>query len=67
MIETHGLSMTSAHHSRLGQQECEKIHTATLEILARVGVDVHDELARNLLVEGGARCDGIRIRMKDKI
>ncbi len=65
MIETHGLSMTSAHHSRLGQQECEKIHTATLEILARVGVDVHDELARNLLVEGGAKCDGTRIRIPE--
>jgi len=65
MIETHSLSMTSAHHSRLGQQECEKIHAATLEILARVGVDVHDEQARNLLVEGGARCDGTRIRIPE--
>ena len=65
MIETHGQSMTSAHHSRLGQQECEKIHAATLEILARVGVDVHDEQARNLLVEGGARCDGTRIRIPE--
>ena len=44
MIETHGLSTTSAHYLRMGQQECETIHLATLEILQRVGVDVHDEL-----------------------
>jgi len=67
IIETHGSSMTSAHYSRLGQQECEKVHIATLEILARVGVDVHDEPARSLLVKGGAKCDGIRIRIPEHV
>lgn len=61
MIATRGLSTTSAHYARMGQQECEKIHAATLEILERVGVDVHDEKARAILVRGGARADGLRV------
>ena len=65
MIETNGLSTTSAHYFRMGQQECEKIHLATLEILDRVGVDVHDERARQVLVKGGARADGIRIHLPE--
>jgi trimethylamine--corrinoid protein Co-methyltransferase len=63
MIATHGLRMTSAHYARLGQQECAQIHQATLEILARVGVDVHDERARQILVAGGAETDGLRVRI----
>jgi len=65
MIETHGKSMTSAHYSRLGQQECEKIHLASLEILERTGVDVHDQNAREALVKGGAKADGIRVRLPE--
>ena len=61
MIQTHGTSMTSAHYSRLGPQECEKIHAASLEILRRVGVDVHDDEARKILVNGGAAADGLRV------
>ncbi len=62
MIETHGLTMTSAHYARMGTAECEKIHQGSLEILERTGVDVHDERARELLVKGGARADGLRLR-----
>ncbi len=65
MIETHGLSTTSAHYARMGQQEREKIHLASLEILERVGIDVHDEQARQLLVKAGARADGIRLRIPE--
>ncbi|HEY5157979.1 MAG TPA: trimethylamine methyltransferase family protein [Anaerolineales bacterium] len=67
MIQTHGTSMTSAHYSRLGPQECEKIHAASLEILQRVGVDVHDEKARDILVKGGAKADGLRVRIPEYI
>lgn len=63
MIQTHGVSMTSAHYSRLGPEECEKIHQASLEILERIGVDVHDEKARDILVKGGAVSDGLRVRI----
>jgi trimethylamine--corrinoid protein Co-methyltransferase len=65
MIETHGSSMTSAHYTRLGAQEREKIHRASLEILERVGVDVHLDAARDLLVKGGAHAHGIRIRIPE--
>ena len=57
--------MTSAHYKRMGQAECEKIHVATLEILERVGVDAHDEKALELLVKGGAKADGIRVRVPE--
>src|SRR5512136_2028525 len=65
MIETHSQSMTTAHYARMGQQECDKIHRATLEILERTGVDVHDDKAREILVGGGAKADGIRIRIPE--
>ncbi len=52
MIETHSTTMNSAHYARMGKEECEKIHLASLEILQRVGVDVHDEKARG---SSGAR------------
>jgi trimethylamine--corrinoid protein Co-methyltransferase len=65
MIETHGLHTTSAHYARMGRQECEKIHVASLEILERVGIDVHDEKARELLVKGGAQADSIRVRIPE--
>jgi trimethylamine--corrinoid protein Co-methyltransferase len=63
MIDTQSQSMTSARYARMGQQECEKIHAASLEVLSRVGVDVHDEKARQILMEGGAESDGLRVRI----
>ena len=65
MIETQGQRQTSAHYSRLGQQECEKIHRASIEMLEHVGVEVHDEKALNLLVKGGAKADGIVVRIPE--
>ncbi|HEX9118363.1 MAG TPA: trimethylamine methyltransferase family protein [Anaerolineae bacterium] len=65
MIETQGKSVTSAHYTRMGEQECARIHRATLEILARTGVDVHDEEALTILVKGGAQADGIRVRIPE--
>ena len=65
MIETHGINMTSAHYTRLGQSENEQIHLASLEILDRVGVDVHDQHAREILVDGGANADGVRVRLPE--
>ncbi|HSQ26843.1 MAG TPA: trimethylamine methyltransferase family protein [Anaerolineales bacterium] len=61
MIETHGTSMTSAHYSRMGYEECDKIHKASLEILERIGIDVHDDKAISILVSGGAKAEGIRV------
>jgi trimethylamine--corrinoid protein Co-methyltransferase len=57
--------MTSAHYARMGPDECEKIHLASLEILERIGIDVHDEQARDILVKGGAKADGLRVRIPE--
>ena len=65
MISTHGSRMTSAHYTRMGEAECRRIHLATLEVLERVGVDVHDEKAREILAGGGARVDGLRVRIPE--
>jgi hypothetical protein len=65
MIETHGLQQSSSFFSRLGAHECERIHAASLEILERVGIDVHDEKARERLVKGGGKADGIRVRLPE--
>jgi trimethylamine--corrinoid protein Co-methyltransferase len=65
MIKTHGMNMTSAHYARMGPDECEKIHLASLEILERIGIDVHDEKAREILVKGGAKADDLRIRIPE--
>jgi len=65
MIETHCVHTASAQYFRLGRQECERIHAASLEILDRVGVDVHDANARELLRRAGARVDGIRVRLSE--
>ncbi len=67
MIETHGTSMTSAHYTRMGQEECEKIHLASLEILWRIGIDVHDEKAREIFKKAGAKVDGIRVRIPEHL
>jgi trimethylamine--corrinoid protein Co-methyltransferase len=65
MIETSGSHMSSAHYARLGEQERVRIHMASLEILERVGVDVHHEKARDILASGGARADGLRVRIPE--
>lgn len=57
--------MASARYARMGHDECERIHMATLEILERTGVDVHDEKARRILKDGGASVDGIRVRIPE--
>jgi trimethylamine--corrinoid protein Co-methyltransferase len=65
MIPTHETHMASSHYARMGTEECDRIHIATLEILERTGVDVHNEHARKILADGGADADGIRIRIPE--
>lgn len=63
MINTQSTKGNNAMLNRMGNQECEQIHMASLEILERVGIDTHHEKARNILVKAGAKVDGIRIRI----
>jgi len=65
MIETNVVSQRSARYSRLGRPECERIHRASLEILEAIGIEVHDEGARDLLVRAGAACDGLLVRIPE--
>lgn len=65
MIATHETNLSSAQYQRMGKQQCERIHKGSLEILDRVGIEVHDEQARDILVSGGARVDGIRVKIPE--
>jgi trimethylamine---corrinoid protein Co-methyltransferase len=46
---------------KLTDEQCRKIHEASLELLARVGVEVHHEKARELFRRAGARLEGERV------
>jgi trimethylamine---corrinoid protein Co-methyltransferase len=65
MIDTYTMKMASARYGRMGAAECRRIHLATLELLERVGVDVHDAKAIEILAGGGAVVDGIRVRLPE--
>jgi trimethylamine--corrinoid protein Co-methyltransferase len=65
MIDTHMVKRVSGRCGRMGPAECRGIHLATLEILERVGVDVHDPQARDILAGGGASVEGIRVRLPE--
>jgi trimethylamine--corrinoid protein Co-methyltransferase len=50
-------------YGRLPADALDRLHTAGLELLERVGVDVHDESALEVLAGEGARVDGTRARI----
>ena len=47
----------------VSEEQLSQIHMASLEILERTGVVVHDEEALRLLIDGGAYIDGNRVRI----
>ncbi len=63
MPRSHGWRQANGRYSRVPAETCERIHMATLEILERVGVDVHHEEARELLGDHGADVDDLRVRI----
>lgn len=67
MIQTHIQNVAGAFYQRLGPQECERIHLASLEILARTGIEVHADEARTLLLKAGAIGDGVRVRVPEHL
>lgn len=48
--------------SVLSEDQLKAIHSASLEVLERTGVDVYHEQARNLLQDAGCRVQGKRVR-----
>jgi trimethylamine--corrinoid protein Co-methyltransferase len=65
MIKTHGRSILSAHFTRLGAQECDQIHVASLEVLERVGIQTRSQKARDILVQAGAIVEGQVVRIPE--
>lgn len=63
MARALGWRQKQAPYSRVAPKACERIHMASLEILERVGIDVHDERAREILGDNGAEVDAPRVRV----
>lgn len=63
MSRMYGWRQANAQYTRMPPQTCERIHMASLEILERVGIDVHYERAREVLGDHGADVDGLRVRI----
>lgn len=51
----------------LAKPQIKRVFQATLECLQRTGVNVHNEEARDLLVNAGARAEGVRVRIPPHI
>jgi len=51
-------SFGSAHFARISREQCQKIHWASLEILERTGLRIHDEEAVSIFKKGGALVSG---------
>ncbi|MGD2145470.1 MAG: trimethylamine methyltransferase family protein, partial [Anaerolineae bacterium] len=63
MPRSFGVRQAVGPYSRMGPRTCEQVHMTSLEILERVGIEVHDEQARSILADGGAAVDGLRVRI----
>ncbi|MBS1249602.1 MAG: Glycine betaine methyltransferase [Chloroflexi bacterium] len=67
MPKTHQKRQTDAPYARMGGKTSEQIHLASLEILERVGIEVHDDKAREILVEAGATTEGQRVLIPEHL
>ncbi len=63
MPRSYGWRQAIAPYTRVPPETCERIHMASLEILERVGIDVHYDRAREILGDTGAHLDGVRVRV----
>jgi trimethylamine--corrinoid protein Co-methyltransferase len=63
-IRINDLTYLSAHFQRLSDQQCEKIHWASLEVMERTGVRLYEQEALDLLKRVGVvASDGNRVRI----
>ncbi len=65
MNRTHVVARMASEYTRLGQGERQAIHDMAMEIMERIGIQVHDERARELLVAAGAKADGVVVRVPE--
>jgi len=63
MITTHYTDRGTPRFRVLTDEQCREISLATLACLERVGVQVGNAEARDLLAGAGARIDGVRVRI----
>jgi trimethylamine--corrinoid protein Co-methyltransferase len=57
-IDINNTSFNTAQFRRMTTTQCQKIHWASLEMLERYGVKLHDQQAIDLLKKGGADVEG---------
>ena len=63
-VRVNDRSFGSVQFGRLSPEQCERIHNASLEILARTGVRLYEQEALDLLKKAGAFVsDGNRVRI----
>jgi trimethylamine--corrinoid protein Co-methyltransferase len=62
-MRTNTLNRETLGFDVFGQDECEELHLASLEVLDSIGVRVHDKGALGLLRDGGARVEGDLVRI----
>jgi trimethylamine--corrinoid protein Co-methyltransferase len=63
-IRTNDMTFLSSYFSRLSENQCQKIHWASLEVMERTGVRLYEQEALDLLQRaGGFVSDGNRVRI----
>ncbi len=63
-IRINDIAYRGSQYSRISPDQCQKLHNASLEILARTGVILHHQDAVDLLKKAGASVsDGNRVRI----
>jgi trimethylamine--corrinoid protein Co-methyltransferase len=62
-IRVNDRGFASVQYGRLAPEQCEKIHNASLEVLARTGVRLYHQEAIDLLKKAGAFVEGNRVRI----
>ena len=63
MIIANSLEHHTPQFRVLSDGQCQELYAAALECLERVGIQVHNQPARDLLVAHGARADGHIVRI----
>jgi len=63
MTDPRSPGMDDLLYTRMKVDTCRQIHQASLQILERTGIDVHDQQAISILEEAGAAVNGQRVRL----
>jgi trimethylamine--corrinoid protein Co-methyltransferase len=67
MTESQEHPLDQLPYTRMGKETCQLIHQASLEILERTGIEVHDQKARDILARGGGRVEKTRVYLPPEL